>query len=271
MPQTATLLRDRAPDRLIVAAEPRATSVFANGYRPRRRARLVLGGVAAGALLAAAWSADIVGRTAGDNLAGALLGQIAAIGAVAPMLGRAGGRGVRPSHALRPLGWLSAGALAVSAAYGAIAALGGGLAPRGIQSAAGLGMCYVGLAALGVVPDPFTRLAVLFPQAPTVFLGALTGAFLVGRPAALFDGLLRDAAHSGSPLYGVTAFSLHAIAVVAVTAVVFAPLSYTTGGRARRWLTANPRRITAATAAALIVAGAFTVLYGDVRPLLSTS
>jgi hypothetical protein len=45
-------------------------------------------------------------------------------------------------------------------------------------------------AALGLVRDPFGRLARRFPNAPMVFMGALIGAFLIGRPFALFR--LRD-------------------------------------------------------------------------------
>jgi hypothetical protein len=131
----------------------------------------------------------------------------------------------------------------------------------------GLAMCYLGLATLGVVRDPFARIAKRFPNAPMVFMGVLIGGFLIGRPFALFRQMFRDAAESGNPLYGAAAFTLQSIGNVVVMAVLFLILAYFAGGRLHRWVSANPRRITVVTAVALIVAGAFTFLYWDVRLL----
>uniref|UniRef100_UPI0036F3EB3A hypothetical protein n=3 Tax=Bacillati TaxID=1783272 RepID=UPI0036F3EB3A len=115
--------------------------------------------------------------------------------------------------------------------------------------------------------DPFAKASRRFPQAQTVFMGVLVGGFLVGRPYPLFRQLFRDAAQSGNPLYGASAFLLQSIGNVLVIAVVFFLLAYFAGGRAAAWMTADPGRMAAVTAVTLIVAGVFTFLYWDVRIL----
>jgi hypothetical protein len=212
--------------------------------------------------------------------------NVAALGAVAPMLGGGGSRLGRLLLTLRPLGWLSAGMLAVSAGYGALVGLvgtampqfstaqnvAGTLSPRSVQSMVvfgviGLAMLYLGLAALALVPDPLARLSARFPNAPMVVMGALIGAFLIGRPFPLFRQMFRDAADSGNPLYGAVAFCLQSIGNIVVMAVLFLALTLVAGRRLAGWLSAGPGRLAALTASGLIVAGVFTFLYWDVRLL----
>ncbi|GAA4690295.1 hypothetical protein [Phytohabitans rumicis] len=294
---------------------PRATSTLVNGHFPRRR-WLVLGLSALGGfLLTIVWSAEFVDSTIGDNVANTLLGHdaketpiagigagiafafvsglagtftacnIAAFGAMAPMLGTEG-RWSRVRHTFTPLLWLAVGMTAVSATYGAVVGLvgtdmpqfstaqstAGTLSARSIQSMVvfgviGLAMTYLGLAALGLVRDPFERIARRYPNAPMVFLGVLIGGFLIGRPFGLFRQLFRDAAESGNPLYGAAAFILQSLGNILIMAVIFAALALVSGTRLRRWLAARPARIAVITAVALIVAGVFTFLYWDVRLL----
>jgi hypothetical protein len=212
--------------------------------------------------------------------------NIAAFGSLAPLLGRAGSRRARVAQTLKPLGWLSLGMIVVSAGYGALVGLLGTRMPQFSTASAapgtlsarswqslivfgliGLIMTYLGLAALGIVPDPFRPIAARFPHAPMVFMGALIGAFLIGRPFALFRQLFRDAAESGNPLYGAAAFTLQSLGNIVVLAVIFLALALFTGGRFQRWLAARPSRVTALIAVAFIVAGVFTFLYWDVRVL----
>ncbi|OUC95464.1 hypothetical protein [Streptosporangium minutum] len=304
------------PGRAGVRAAPVATSVFVNGWFPRRRGLIILVSGLVGFLLTIVWSAEFVDQTIGDNVANTLLGHdaketpiagiaagiafafvsglagsftacnIAAFGAVAPLLGNVGSRWGRLAHALKPLGWLSIGMITVSAVYGAIVGFvgtsmpqfstaqntPGTLSPRGIQSMVvygliGLAMLYMGLAALGVVRDPFARISRRFPNAPMVFMGALIGGFLIGRPFALFRQMFRDAAESGNPLYGAAAFVLQSLGNIVIMTVLFLILSSVAGSRLQRWLTAKPSRIAVLTASSLIVAGVFTFLYWDVRML----
>lgn len=296
--------------------QPVATSAFANGHYPRRRALIVALSVIGGFLLTVVWSAHFVDAVIGDSIANTLLGHdaketpiagigagiafafstglagtftacnIAAFGSMAPMLGHGHGRLDRLRHALKPLGWLSVGMVAVSAAYGALvgfvgtsmpqfstqSSAPGELSPRSIQSmivfgVVGLIMCYLGLAAIGVVRDPFARIAERMPNAPLVFMGALIGGFLIGRPFGLFRKLFRDAAESGNPLYGAAAFVLQSVGNILIISVLFLAMSYFLGGRVQRWLSARPVRVSILIGAAFLVAGAFTFLYWDVRIL----
>ncbi|ALG10760.1 hypothetical protein [Kibdelosporangium phytohabitans] len=298
------------------ALHPEATSSFVSGHFPRRRGLVLVVSAIAGFLLTVIWSAEFVDSAIGDSVANTLLGHdakqtpitgvaagilfafvsglagtftacnIAAFGAVAPLLGSAGSRWRRVAHALRPLGWLAVGMLVVSAVYGFVVGIvgtrmpqfdtaavpAGVLSARSVQSLVvfgliGLVMIYLGLAALGYVRDPFRRVARRFPNAPMVFMGALIGAFLIGRPFPLFRQMFREAAESHNPLYGVVAFCLQSLGNVVIMAVLFLVLTLVTGKRLRQWLTTDPRRLTIVVAASLIVAGVFTFMYWDIRML----
>lgn len=212
--------------------------------------------------------------------------NVAVFGAVAPLAAGATSVRARVTRAVRPLWWLSVGMIAVSATYGAIVGLvgtrlpqfstaqsvPGTLSARSVQSMVvfgviGLAFTYLGLAALGVVPDPLARLARHFPAAPMVVIGALIGGFLVGRPFALFRIMFRDAAESGNPLYGAAAFVLQSAGNIVLIAVLVILLSIVSGGRFGRWLAAKPSRLAVVTAAGFLVAGVFTFLYWDLRIL----
>lgn len=212
--------------------------------------------------------------------------NIAVFGTMAPLVGGSGGRWHRVLAVLRPLLWLGIGMVVVSAAYGMVVGLvgtgmpqfattptmPGELSPRSVQSMVvfglvGLAMTYLGLAALGLVRDPFAKIGARFPNAPLVFFGALIGAFLIGRPFPLFRMLFRDAAEKGDPLYGAAAFVLQSVGNIIVLAVLLLLVGWLAGGRLRRWLSAEPRRLTVLSASALLVAGVFTFLYWDVRLL----
>ncbi|MFI9450186.1 hypothetical protein [Amycolatopsis sp. NPDC052450] len=298
------------------AGDSLASSAFVPGYVPGRRWLIILLSCLGGFLLTVVWSAEFVDRVIGDNVANTLLGHdvketpiagvaagimfalvsgiagtftacnIAVFGAMAPMLGSTGSRWTRFAQALKPLGWLSVGMIAISAAYGALVGFvgtrmpqfatspnaPGALSARSVQSLVvfgliGLIMFYLGLAALKVVPDPFARVSRRFPQAPMVFMGVLIGGFLIGRPFALFRQMFRDAAESHNPLYGAAAFVLQSVGNIVIMAILFLILATFAGGRLRRWIAARPSRLTVLIAVSLIVAGVFTVLYWDVRLL----
>jgi hypothetical protein len=282
---------------------------------PVRRWRVVALSTLAGFVLTVVWSASFVDQVIGDSVANTVLGHdaketpisgvlagiafafasglggtftacnIAAFGAVAPMLGERPSLRRRLAATLRPLGWLSAGMVAVSATYGVIVGLvgtrmpqfstapsGTGLSPRSIQSMVifgviGLVLIYLGLAALGVVKDPLARISERFPNARMVVLGVLIGGFLIGRPFALYRQLFRDAAESHNPLYGAVAFTLQSLGNIAVMALIFVVLAYVAGGRIHRWFAAKPSRFAVVTGSAFLIAGVFTFLYWDVRLL----
>ena len=262
MAHTTTLYGRRMPvDRLVVDDLPRGTSTFVNGYFPRQRGRVVLLGIFGAVVLTAAWSGDVSHSGGAGGIAAA---HLAALGAVGPLLGRTTGRWAPLRHTLRPLARLSIGMVGVCAAYGAGVALAG--APGGVPAAAivaliGLAMCYLGLAALGVVRDPFAGWTRRFPDAPMALVGALVGALQVG--AAPPPG----AAGNGNPFYAMAAFAARSAGTLVIVAAVFLALSYAAGGRLRRWLADGPRRTTVVVAAGLIGAGALTILHWGGQPL----
>ena len=209
--------------------------------------------------------------------------NIAVFGAVGPLVGqRAQSRGGRFIETVKPLGWMAVGTIPVSAVYGALVGIIGtrmpqfstasshGYSPRTIQTMIAFGivgmvMIVCGLAALGMVPDPLARVSSRFQNFPFVLMGALVGAFLIGRPYPLFHNLFRSAASEHNPLYGAGAFVLQSLGNMIVMGVLFVLLSYTLGGRVQRWVTAAPSRGAILTASAFLIAGVFTVAYWDLK------
>jgi hypothetical protein len=183
---------------------------------------------------------------------------------------------------LRPLGWVAAGMVPVSAAYGALgvllgdrlpqlsaATLGSGMPVRLLQSVVvylvlGAVFTYLGLIALGVAPDPLRRLTERRPATPQVVMGVLIALFLVGRPFPLFHELFGYAADTGNPLWGALAFVLVSLGNILLLAILSVLLVLVGGRRLTRWL-ARPGRAATVTAAALLVAGIFTFVYWGVR------
>ncbi|MFI0373000.1 hypothetical protein ACH35V_34500 [Actinomadura sp. 1N219] len=305
----------RKPER----AEPARSSLFVSGDVPRRRWLVIAVGALIGFALTVIWSAEFVDRTIGDNVVGTLLEEdagtrisgigagiafafvsglagtftacnAAAFGALAPLVGRRGAAGGpvgaagRVRAMLRPLAWLAAGMLAVSATYGVVVALvgtsmpqfqtsgPGTWSPRLVQAMIVYGiigalMLWQGLAALNLAPDPLARLAARHPNAPMLLMGAVIGAFLIGRPFALFRQMFRDAAESGNVLYGAAAFSLQSLGNIAVMTLLFLAVALLGGRRLQGWLAARPSRATAIVAGAFLIAGVFLIMYWDVRIL----
>lgn len=295
------------------AASQAPRSLFVTGRFPRRRLLTALVGVLGGLLLAYLWTPTLVDDQIGFNTANTLLGRdaestpvggiasgilfafvtglagsftacnIACFGAVGPMLGE-GSRRQTLRASLRPLTWVAAGMIPVSAVYGALVGLigtrmpqfspvsGHGLSPRATQSMIAFGfvgivMIGLGLAAAGVVPDPLASPARRFPNAPLVLLGSLIGVFLVGRPYPLFRELFQSAANSHDPLYGAGAFMLQSFGNIVVMGLLFLVLSVPFGRRLGAWFAASPSRISALTSVSFLVAGVFSVAYWDLRTL----
>lgn len=205
--------------------------------------------------------------------------NIAMAASIGPMSqASAGQRGAALRTLLRPLGSFAAGMVSVSAVYGFVGVLLGDRLPqlstdmvgtmpaRLLQSSivfglVGLAFGYLGLAALGVVRDVFANR----PTARVVVLGALVGAFLIGRPYPMFVKLFGWAAETGNPLFGAATFVLQSLGNILLVSAVFAVLVLGTRGRFLRWLSANPRRTAVVTGALLLGLGVFTVVYWDVR------
>lgn len=276
------------------------------------RGRTLLVGFLAGLLLAVLWSAKLVDTGIGQNIARTALGHdarttpigglfsgavfafvtgiagsftacnIAVFGAVGPMVEQQDGHRRSLRAVLRPLGWLVAGMLPVSALYGAIGAWLGTRIPqlstetvgtmpvRLLQSSVvfgviGLALVYLGFAELRLVPDPLARLQARHPQARLVVLGALIGGFLIGRPFPLFHKMFGYAAEHHNPVYGAAIFVLQSLGNMVIMALLFLALSMLGRGWLVRWMTARPGRTARVTATMLLTVGVFTVVYWTIR------
>ncbi|MGW4461202.1 hypothetical protein [Micromonospora sp. NPDC004704] len=229
-----------------------------------------IAGTAAGLLFA--FVSGLAGTFTACNIA-----MAAAIGPMSQAGATSGTTGALRTM-LRPVGWLALGMVSVSAMYGFVGVLLGDRLPqlstdlvgdmpvRILQSSVvfgviGLALAYLGLAALGVLPDPFaTR-----PVARVVVLGALVGGFLIGRPYPLFNKLFHWAVDSGNPFYGAAAFVLQSLGNIVIVAVLFALVVAGTRGRFLTWLSRDPVRMAVITGSLLVALGVFTVVYWDIR------
>ncbi|GAA0458437.1 hypothetical protein Aca07nite_64790 [Actinoplanes capillaceus] len=242
----------------------------ANGLLGHDAKATAIGGTVAGLLFA--FVSGLAGTFTACNIA-----MAASIGPMSQASATDRTRGAL-RHLLRPVGWLTLGMVIVAGVYGFIGVLvgdrmpqlssatSGGMPVRLWQSAVvfgavGLVFVYLGLAALNILPDPFARR----PVARVVVLGALVGAFLIGRPYPLFNKLFHWAVDSGNPLYGAGAFILQSLGNIVVVTALFALIVVLSRGRFIDWFASNPARTMAITGALLVALGTFTVVYWDVR------
>ena len=205
--------------------------------------------------------------------------NVAGLSAIAPL---STGRQASFASALRSLGWLALGTSVVAGLYGAIGALVGPIIPQLSQALVGrfpirliqsmvvfgiLGLVLVamGLAALGKlrirVPESRGRYA----SARLVLIGGLIGAFLIGRPFALFVKIFEYAAATHNPALGALVFVLQSLGNIALLALIFLLIAMVGRERLLRWLSAQPDRVARFNAVALLAAGTFLIAYWCVR------
>lgn len=189
---------------------------------------------------------------------------------------------------LQPLLHLLIGMVIVAGLYGAVGVFVGSAMPqlsstrlgdaetgmrlRSLQSMivfVSIGTIYVlwGLMNLNIIRNPFLPIAIRYPWARSVFMGATIGAFLIGRPFGLFRHMFEYAVSTHNPLLGSLTFVLQSVGNVLIMVVILLLLVYGTGGRFERWLHANPDRVKTMTAAFLIIGGTFFILYWGPRLL----
>ena len=205
--------------------------------------------------------------------------NVAALSAIAPL---SGGRKPSLASAVRSVGWLTLGTSLVAGLYGAIGALVGPSIPqlshaligrfpiRLIQSSVvfgilGLVLLVMALAALGVIRIRAPRLDGRYASVRLVVIGGLIGAFLIGRPFALFVKIFQYAAATHNPALGALVFVLQSLGNIAVLALVFVAIAAVGRGRLLRWLAARPDRLARFNAVALLAAGTFLIAYWCVR------
>src|SRR2546429_6921316 len=111
------------------------------------------------------------------------------------------------------------------------------------------------------VPDSRRR----YESVRLVLLGGLIGAFLIGRPFALFVKIFEYAAATHNPALGASVFVLQSLGNIALLALIFLLVAMVGRGRLLRWLAARPDRIARFNAVALLAAGTFLIAYWCVR------
>lgn len=214
--------------------------------------------------------------------------NIAVFGALAPMSAQRREDGLRGTigATLRPIGALAAGAVVVAGLYGAIGVYIGdnspqlstvrlgdpvtGLAVRSIQSAVvftliGVIMVWYALAKIGVARNPLAGVFQRYRWAETAFLGALVGAFLIGRPFGMFRNMYSYAASTDNPLIGFMTFALQSLGNIAGVAVLLVLVTMLTKGRLQRWIASKPDRAARFTAGAFVLFGTFFIFYWGVK------
>ncbi len=205
--------------------------------------------------------------------------NVAGLSAIAPL---SGGRQPSVASALRSLGWLALGTSVVAGLYGAIGALLGPSIPqlspallghfpiRLIQSMVvfgilGLVLLVMGVTALGVIRVRPIQPGGRFASARLFLIGGLIGAFLIGRPFALFVKIFEYAAATHNPALGAIVFVLQSMGNIALLALVFLAVAVAGRGRLLRWLAARPDRLARFNAVAMLAAGTFLIAYWCVR------
>jgi sulfite exporter TauE/SafE len=187
-------------------------------------------------------------------------------------------------HSRRPallsLGVFAAGVLVVSAPYGAFIGL---LGPEGIEAfnsrpirsaqagtiftTIGMFMLCWGAIELGFLESirrrlsPETRAFFARPTIKAGMLGALVGAFAIGRPFPVMRDFLVYAATAQNPLYGAVVMMVQGLGQIAVMVALLLILVYGFGGWLTRWVSTRPHQVSLVTATALVAGGTFFVYY----------
>jgi cytochrome c biogenesis protein CcdA len=182
-------------------------------------------------------------------------------------------------EALRSLGVMLLFVVLIDATYGAFV---GWLGPAGaaafntreirlaqasvVFTALGTLMVFWGGIELGLLDalvrrcSPITR--AFFAQTTTkaALMGAMVGAFAVGRPFPVFREFLLFTAQSRNPAYGAVVMALQGLGQVLVMVTLFLLIVWLFGDRLARWISV-PLRSATVSGAALIVGGAYFVTY----------
>src|SRR6202023_2828424 len=126
-------------------------------------------------------------------------------------------------------------------------------------------LLIMGLAALGVIRVRAPRLGGRSASGRLLLIRGLIGAFLIGRPFALFVKIFQYAAATHNPGLGALVFVLQSLGNIAVLALCFVAIAAVGRGRLLRWLAARPDRLARFNAIALLAAGTFLIAYWCVR------
>lgn len=212
--------------------------------------------------------------------------NVAVFCALAPLTGQQQSTRNMVTGLAKPVGWLMLGAVVVAGLYGVFGVLIDGNLPqlsdvrlgdpeeglrvRAIQSGVvfsliGAVMVWRGLAYARILRDPLSRALDRRPTAELLFLGALMGAFLIGRPYGPFRHMFEYAVGTGDPLLGFVTFALQSVGNILGVALLFVLVTVLTRGGLQRWLHRSPGRHARFAAASFVLVGTFFLLYWGVK------
>jgi sulfite exporter TauE/SafE len=182
--------------------------------------------------------------------------------------------------ALRSLRVMLFWVVAVSAVYGAFV---GWLGPAGaaalnardvrfaqaaiVFSVLGFVMLAWGAIELGLLDRAVrrssaeTRAFFAQPATKAGVMGAMIGAFAIGRPYPVFREFLLYAAQAQNPLYGAAVMTLQGIGQITVMIAVFLIILWVFQRQLRSWVMTRPSQPAIVSAFALVAGGAYFVFY----------
>jgi hypothetical protein len=184
------------------------------------------------------------------------------------------------SAALSSLGVMLLFVVLVSAIYGAFV---GWLGPVGVAaintrevrfaqagvvfSVLGLVMLFWSAIEFGLLDrvtsgsSPVTRAFFAQPTTKAAIMGAMLGAFAIGRPYPVFREFLLYAAQAQRPSYGAAVMALQGIGQVLVMVGAFLLVLWLFGERLRTWVINKPAQPALVSAFALAAGGAYFLFY----------
>jgi sulfite exporter TauE/SafE len=109
--------------------------------------------------------------------------------------------------------------------------------------------------------SPATRAFFAQPTTKAALMGAMIGAFAIGRPYPVFREFLLYAAQMQQPLYGAAVMAVQGLGQVAVMIAVFAIILVLGQERIRTWVTRAPHQPALVSAIALAAGGAYFLFY----------
>ena len=191
--------------------------------------------------------------------------------------------GAGRAAALRSISAMLLAVVGVSVVYGAFV---GWLGPAGaaainqrevrfaqagiVFSVLGLAMLVWAAIDLGLLrravarTSPVTRAFFAQPSTKAALMGAMIGAFAIGRPYPVFREFLLYAAQVQQPLYGAAAMAVQGLGQIAVMLAVFAIILALGQERIRNWVSRAPHQPALVSAIALAAGGAYFLFYWGV-------
>jgi hypothetical protein len=112
--------------------------------------------------------------------------------------------------------------------------------------------------------SPVTRAFFSQPSTKAALMGAMIGAFAIGRPYPVFREFLLYTAHLQQPLYGAAVMAVQGVGQIAVMVALFIGILALGQSRIRAWVLRSPHQPSLVSALALAAGGAYFLFYWGV-------